>query len=39
VLLGLAGLTAVGAGGFLGGHLAYAKAVGVSQEAVERRAA
>jgi uncharacterized membrane protein len=38
VLLGLAGLSAVSAGGFLGGHLAYGEAVGVSQEAVEGRA-
>jgi nitrite reductase/ring-hydroxylating ferredoxin subunit len=37
VALGLAGLGALTAGGHLGGHLAYAKAVGVDQTALQRR--
>jgi nitrite reductase/ring-hydroxylating ferredoxin subunit/uncharacterized membrane protein len=35
VLLGLAGAAALGAGGFLGGHLSYAKGVGVDVTAFE----
>ena len=35
VLLGLAGGAALGAGGFMGGHLSYSKGVGVDQTAFE----
>jgi nitrite reductase/ring-hydroxylating ferredoxin subunit len=37
VALGLAGLGALTAGGHLGGHLSYSKAVGVDQTALETR--
>jgi nitrite reductase/ring-hydroxylating ferredoxin subunit len=39
VALGLAGAGALGAGGHLGGHLSYAKGVGVDRTAFERRPA
>jgi nitrite reductase/ring-hydroxylating ferredoxin subunit/uncharacterized membrane protein len=35
ILLGLAGATALGAGGYLGGHLSYAKGIGVDATAFE----
>jgi nitrite reductase/ring-hydroxylating ferredoxin subunit/uncharacterized membrane protein len=38
-LLGLAGAAALGAGGFLGGHLSYAKGVGVDNTTFESAAA
>lgn len=37
ILLSFAGLSAVGVGGYLGGHLTYAQGVGVTLEAVESR--